>query len=95
MVVFVQDDDSPKPVFRSARSGLFATWVFGDASGDGFVNSADATYLLNYLFVNGPRPYPLARGDPNGDCATNSADVTYLLNYLFIAGPAPLKGCAW
>lgn len=95
VVVFVQDDDSPKPVFRSAKSGLFQTWVYGDASGDGFVNAADATYLLNYLFVNGPRPYPLASGDPNGDCLVNASDVVYLLNYLFVGGPPPLKGCAW
>jgi hypothetical protein len=95
VVVFAQDDDSPKPVFRSAKSGLFLTWVYGDASGDGFVNSADATYLLNYLFVNGPPPSPLASGDPNGDCIINASDVIYLLNYLFVGGPPSLRGCAW
>lgn len=98
VVVFVQRDDTTyyqTPVFRSVKSGLFLTWVYGDASGDGVANSADATYLLNYLFVNGPRPYPLASGDPNGDCVVNSGDVAYLMNYLFVSGPPPLKGCAW
>jgi hypothetical protein len=95
VVVFAQDDDSPKPVFRSAKSGLFLTWVYGDASGDGIVNAADASYLLNYLFVNGPPPSPLASGDPNGDCIINASDVIYLINYLFVGGPPSLKGCAW
>ena len=95
VVVFVQDDDSPRPVYRSAKSGLFLSWVYGDASGDGSVTSADIVYLLNYLFINGPRPNPLASGDPTGDCQINTADVVYLLNYLFVTGPPPLKGCAW
>jgi hypothetical protein len=31
----------------------------GDCNGDGIVNSADASYLINYLFVNGPPPIGL------------------------------------
>jgi hypothetical protein len=96
VVVFVQRDDvGTKDILKSVKSGLFQTWVYGDASGDGEVNSADAVYLLNYLFVNGPSPSPLASGDPSGDCEINAADVVYLLNYLFVGGPPPLKGCAW
>lgn len=95
VVVFVQDDDSPKKVLRSAKSGLFPTWVYGDATGDGIVDIADVIYLINYAFVNGPRPNPLASGDANYDCVINVADIIYLINYSFIAGPPPLKGCAW
>jgi hypothetical protein len=63
--------------------------ICGDANGDGLVNSADVTYLINYLFVGGPTPVPWQAGDANGDGTINSADVTYLINYLFVGGPAP------
>ena len=96
VVVFVQDDDDPtRPVFRSAKSGLFLTWVYGDANGDNTVDVADVVHLINYLFLNGPAPDPPASGDANYDCIVNVADAVYMLNYLFGGGPAPLKGCAW
>ena len=95
VVVFVQRDDGYKPVFRSAKSGLFSTWVFGDASRDGIVDISDVVYLMNYLFVHGPGPNPLASGDPTNDCVVDIGDVVYLINFLFVNGPAPLKGCAW
>ena len=69
-------------------------YIFGDANGDGVVNSADVVYLINYLFKGGPAPEPMAAGDPNDDCVINSADVVYLINYLFKGGPAPEQGCA-
>ncbi|MFQ6002129.1 MAG: Omp28-related outer membrane protein [Candidatus Zixiibacteriota bacterium] len=95
VVVFVQNNYGNHPVYRSAKSGLFPTWVFGDATADGTVDGADVVYLLNYLFVNGPPPNPLASGDPNYDCAVNAADVVYLMNYLYVNGPEPQKGCAF
>jgi hypothetical protein len=61
----------------------------GDANGDGVINSVDVVYLINYLFINGPAPYPLWIGDANCDRTINSADVVYLINYLFIDGPPP------
>jgi hypothetical protein len=93
VVVFVQRDDLDRSVLRSAKSIL--RWISGDVNGDDAVNSADIVYLLNYLFVNGPPPSPLASGDPTGDCIINSADIVYLMNYLFVAGPPPLKECTW
>jgi hypothetical protein len=36
----------------SGASGLLS----GDANGDGLVDSADIFYLVNYLFLGGPRP---------------------------------------
>jgi hypothetical protein len=65
------------------------TYIPGDANGDGLINSADFTYIVNYLFVYGPPPKPLAAGDANGDGTVNSADITYLVNYLFAGGPPP------
>jgi hypothetical protein len=63
----------------------------GDANGDIQVNSADVAYLINYLFVGGPPPHPMAAGDANCDGVVNSADVAYLINYLFVGGPEPCK----
>ena len=65
-------------------------FLCGDVNKDGVVNSADVSYLINYLFIGGPTPVPILHvGDVNQDEAVNSADVAYLINYLFIGGPAP------
>jgi hypothetical protein len=61
----------------------------GDANGDGVINVSDVVYLVNYLFIGGPPPCPLAAGDVNSDGITNVSDVVYLINYLFIGGPPP------
>ena len=67
-------------------------FIIGDANGDRQMNSADVTYVINYLFIGGPVPVPcLQAGDANCDGNVNSADVVYLINYLFVGGPAP--GC--
>jgi hypothetical protein len=66
------------------------SFLRGDANGDGVINSADASYLINYLFVGGPEPGPFDSGDTNCDGVINGADVAYLINYLFVGGPAPV-----
>ncbi len=100
VVVFAQRDDRGdfnRPVLRSAKMGLFQSlsWVFGDANGDGIVNVGDVVYLMNYVFLLGSPPNPLASGDPNSDCIVDSVDILYLIYYLFLCGPEPLNGCAW
>jgi hypothetical protein len=87
----VSNWDKSNYVFKNIASSYY---VWGDASGDGVVNSADVIYLINYLFVSGPAPTPLRAGDLNNDCVVNSADAVYLINFLFNAGPAPQEGCA-
>jgi immune inhibitor A len=64
-------------------------YLSGDANGDGVVNTADLSYLANYLYFNGPEPQPLLAGDANGDCGINSSDLSYLANYIFFGGPEP------
>jgi hypothetical protein len=67
-------------------------FTYGDANGDGIINSADVVYLINYLFKGGDPPVPCSEaGDVNCDGVINSADVVYLINYLFKGGPPP--GC--
>jgi hypothetical protein len=40
-------------------AGSPAAALSGDANGDGSVNIADASYLLNWLFLGGPDPAPI------------------------------------
>lgn len=65
----------------------------GDVNENGTIDVCDVIFLINYLFIEGPGPNPLALGDPNGDCVINSSDVVYLINYLFNEGPEPMWGC--
>lgn len=95
VVVFVQRDDSPKPVLRSAKSKLFPGWTFGDANGDRVVDIGDVVYLITYLYRGGPPPKIMAAGDANADCTLDIGDVVYLITYLYRGGPVPKMGCAW
>ncbi|PKK82392.1 MAG: hypothetical protein CVT49_13975 [candidate division Zixibacteria bacterium HGW-Zixibacteria-1] len=67
--------------------------LYGDANGDWAMNLLDITYLINYLYKDGPGPVDPNNGDPNGSCAVNILDVTYLINYLYKSGPEPVAGC--
>jgi hypothetical protein len=64
-------------------------YMIGDANGDRMIDITDIVYLMNYLFVGGPAPEPLATGDANCDGVVDDADVVYLINYLFTGGPLP------
>jgi hypothetical protein len=66
-------------------------YIHGDANGDGVIDISDVVYLLNYLFVGGPAPVPLAAGDATCDGVVDAADVVHLLNYLFVNGPPPCR----
>jgi hypothetical protein len=61
----------------------------GDANYDGDINVADAVYLINWIFKNGPAPYNLIEADANCDGIPNVADAVYLIYYIFKSGPAP------
>jgi hypothetical protein len=79
------------PAGYSYNLSKYADFLRGDANGDGEINIADAIYLVNYLFTDGPAPDPLDAGDANCDGVVNIADAIYLVNYLFGDGPPP--GC--
>lgn len=88
-LVSVSDAEDGNPSDKS--DNFFTIFRAGDANSDGWTNSADIVYLINYLFISGPSPVPLKAGDCNLDGVANSADVAYLINFLFIGGPPP--GC--
>jgi hypothetical protein len=66
-----------------------AVFERGDADGDHRVNLTDAVFVLNYLFLSGPKPVCLDAADTNDDGRLNLTDGIYLLTHLFLAGPAP------
>lgn len=68
-----------------------SAFLYGDANGDSLINNADVIFLINYLFLDGPAPYPLEAGDADCNGTVDVGDVIYLINYLFIGGPVP--GC--
>jgi hypothetical protein len=91
MVTYVDPYMSSRTCNRILKVNTNENYTYGDANGDGEINSADISYLINYLFVGGPSPHPWLTGNTNCDGSINSADVVYLINYLFLGGPPP--GC--
>jgi len=80
--------------FRYHIGGLTVWWsVPGDANADSLVNLGDVTFMISYVFKNGPRPCIPEAADVNGDCFPNLGDVVHLISYLYKAGPPPLPGC--
>ena len=65
-------------------------YLCGDANGDQGVNILDVTFLINYLYKDGPAPDPTQAADADGNTNINILDITYLINYLFKNGPEPL-----
>ncbi len=63
--------------------------VCGDSTGDGKVNIADLSFLINYIFYSGPVPEPIGIANVDNSGEVNIADAFYLSNYIFYSGPAP------
>jgi subtilisin family serine protease len=62
----------------------------GDPNNSGEINLMDATYIINYLYKNGPEPEPhMLMADANCDSIINIMDPTYIVNYLYEEGPPP------
>jgi hypothetical protein len=73
----------------------------GDVNGDQVIDISDPVHLMNFMFIGGPPPAPLAcepfaavhNGDIDGSGAYEITDPIRLLNYLFQGGPEPVEGC--
>ncbi|MEW5922463.1 MAG: dockerin type I domain-containing protein [Candidatus Zixiibacteriota bacterium] len=64
----------------------------GDVNIDGSINLLDITYLVRYLYKDGPEPVPKAlAAEIDGSGNVNILDVAYLVNYLFKNGPPPVE----
>jgi hypothetical protein len=88
--LIITDDDVDKCVrYISIYIEQECYGICGDANGDETVNVSDAVYIINYVFVSGPLPVPLACGDANSDGTVNVSDAVYIINYVFVGGGAP------
>jgi len=69
----------------------------GNVNGDETINIFDITYIISYLYLDGPvpAPYELCNGDPNKDCTCNIFDITYIISFLYLGGPPPSTCEEW
>ena len=63
--------------------------ICGDVNGDGVVNLIDITYLIDYMYGDGPQPMTFKLSDVNNDGYCNILDITRLINFLYMGGAAP------
>ncbi|MEA2030943.1 MAG: S8 family serine peptidase [candidate division Zixibacteria bacterium] len=61
----------------------------GDANHSLSINVSDITYLVSFLFMEGPSPVSIQAGDANSNLEINVSDLTFLVAYLFQGGPPP------
>ncbi len=70
-----------------------------DCNHNGTVNIVDISYLINYLYRNGPPPPCMDEADCHYDCAINIIDVSCMINFIYKSGPIPLcppcGSCSW
>jgi M6 family metalloprotease-like protein len=81
-----QIDDNGNDIGDACES----SYTCGDANGDSVLNIFDITYLITYLYLDGPPPDPIEAGYVNGDDLINIFDITHLITYLYLEGPAPI-----
>ncbi|PKK83369.1 MAG: hypothetical protein CVT49_08635, partial [candidate division Zixibacteria bacterium HGW-Zixibacteria-1] len=63
------------------------TWVCGDANGDGLTNLLDITFVISYIYRQGPAPEPVASANVDGSGGITILDVSYMINYIYKDGP--------
>jgi hypothetical protein len=78
--------------WQDDNSYTFASEVrpFGDANGDEDINIFDVTYIISFLYLDGPVPkYDYFMGDIDCNGTVNILDVSYLIKFLYLDGPEP------
>jgi hypothetical protein len=73
----------------SSSDLLEEAYICGDCNGDGRITVADATYLVGFIYRQGPPP--LGSGDANLDGRVTIADATYVVTFIYRGGPAPCE----
>jgi outer membrane protein assembly factor BamB len=64
-------------------------YICGDADNSGGLNLLDATFIINYLYKNGPEPDYMGAADADGSGGVNLLDATCIINYLYKNGSKP------
>jgi len=93
---FTANDDNPQSIVEAGIDGLVVSYLecdnpmmCGDANGDEALNIFDITFVIQFLYRDGPAPDPLESADVNSDETINIFDVTYMIDYLYRDGPDP------
>jgi len=60
--------------------------LMGDANNNGAFNILDLTFIVGFLFKNGPAPACPAEADLNCDCTVNVRDITYIIYQYYYGG---------
>ncbi|SYZ74510.1 exported hypothetical protein [Candidatus Zixiibacteriota bacterium] len=76
--------DIPTPLDQQP---IVAFLKCGDANANGTVNILDVSFIISWLYKQGPAPDPLWLADPNASGSTNILDVSYLISFLYKNGP--------
>jgi hypothetical protein len=82
--------DKVEVIYTGGGGPVKPVFLRGDPNNDGTANITDGIYILNFLFLGGPKPTCQESADPNDDGTVNITDGIYVLNYLFLGGPEPL-----
>jgi len=74
-------------VFHETAGTAFTVLQYGDVTFDGPIDIGDVTYLISYLFIEGPAPLPVSESG-NFDCdgPVDISDLTLLIRFLFLSG---------
>jgi hypothetical protein len=66
----------------------------GDPNNDKIYNIYDISYIIAYLYLDGPAPTPdILMGDVNCDGVVNVFDITYLVEWIYEEGSPPPVPC--
>jgi len=76
----------------ASGQGCGPNYFCGDLDDNGERDLSDVTFLIAYVFLNGPAPEHLVVADVNCDDRINIQDITYYIAYLFRGG---LELCFW
>ena len=66
----------------TANPGYLSDILLGDVNGDGVVNIADVTAVIDYILTGDASEINLGAGDVNFDNAVNIADVTTMIDFI-------------
>jgi hypothetical protein len=78
-------DVENNPIYAGVQNGWLKVCQFvGDMNADNRIDIGDLTYLIVFLYLNGPDPNPWASGDVNCDGLVDIGDLTHLIGYLYI-----------